>query len=492
MKKLKKILLALVLFSGFLFVLPTSVRASAEEPEIAEALETAEEAQEAGIPGDLLDLGDGLTVYITRAGDEVIFSGDNISRATLPKDFMKGHDKEKVRSITVNNNIRRIYLPEDSSYLFADFPNLETLELSKFDTSRVKDMSYMFSLCKKLKQLDLSGFNTSNVENMMYMFMHCESLTELDLRSFNTARVRIMNSMFLWCRNLKKLDVSSFNTSNVTSIDFMFCNLASITELDLSSFDLSKVREIYEYDAKRSTFNMGDLLVLKTPRNFKPYSEFIYWGMYDKNGKKYTTMPNTASSMVLYNSKILAGGGFKDVKDKNAWYYLPVYWAVARGYTSGMGEGTFQPMAKLTRAQAVAFLYKLRGSPDPSWWPEINFSDVPKDAWYYNAVRWAVGAGITSGYGTGTFRPNVDCNRAMIVTFLMNYAKDSVQYKTPTTSSSFKDVPADAWYKPAVDWAVENGITSGYGEGTFRPNAICNRAMMVTFIKSLSKIPLYN
>ena len=133
---------------------------------------------------------------------------------------------------------------------------------------------------------------------------------------------------------------------------------------------------------------------------------------------------------------------FTDVADPSAWYYNSVYWAVENNVTSGMGEGTFQPMAKLSRAQAVTFLYNLAGRPDVSGLQAKEFTDVSKTAWYYNAVKWAVANKITSGYGTGTFQPNATCNRAMIVTFLANYAKAAGTYKEPTTSASFKDVKA--------------------------------------------------
>ena len=179
---------------------------------------------------------------------------------------------------------------------------------------------------------------------------------------------------------------------------------------------------------------------------------------------------------------------FKDVAKESDWYYDSVYWAVENNITSGMGEGTFRPMAKLSRAQAVTFLYNLAGKPDVSKLQAKEFTDVSKNAWYYNAVKWAVANKITSGYGTGTFQPNATCNRAMIVTFLANYAKAAGTYKEPTTSASFKDVKATDWFRKSVDWAVENGITSGYGQGTFSPNVTCNRAMMVTFLKKVAEL----
>ena len=179
---------------------------------------------------------------------------------------------------------------------------------------------------------------------------------------------------------------------------------------------------------------------------------------------------------------------FKDVADENLWYYDSVYWAVRNNVTSGMGEGTFQPMAKLSRAQAVTFLYNLAGRPDVSGLEVKEFTDVSKTAWYYNAVKWAVANKITSGYGTGTFRPNATCNRAMIVTFLMRYSKLAGIFVAPIISASFEDVPANAWYKDAVDWAAASGVTSGYGEGNFQPMVTCNRAMMVTFLKRVAEL----
>ena len=179
---------------------------------------------------------------------------------------------------------------------------------------------------------------------------------------------------------------------------------------------------------------------------------------------------------------------FTDVKSKSAWYFSTVYWALEKGVTSGYGEGTFQPSAQLTRAQTVTFLYKLAGQPDVGTYPEISFKDVAKKDWYYKAVRWAVGEGITKGYGEGTFQPNVSCNRAMVVTFLMHFAELNGTYVAPKEHASFKDVKSNDWFAPAVDWAVASGVTSGYGEGTFQPMYTCNRAMMVTFLKKTAEL----
>ena len=179
---------------------------------------------------------------------------------------------------------------------------------------------------------------------------------------------------------------------------------------------------------------------------------------------------------------------FSDVSDPSSWYYDAVYWAVEKNVTSGMGKNTFQPMAKLTRAQAVTFLYNMAGKPDVSKLKVKDFSDVAKTAWYYNAVKWATAKKITSGHGEGIFQPNENCNRAMVITFLANYAKMAGTYRTPKYPSNFRDVPENAWYRKSVDWALKYGITSGHGKGRFGSNEICNRAMMVTFLYAYDKV----
>lgn len=106
------------------------------------------------------------------------------------------------------------------------------------------------------------------------------------------------------------------------------------------------------------------------------------------------------------------------------------------------------------------------------------FTDVPNNAWYSAAVEWAVASGITSGTGGGKFSPNAKCTRAQIVTFLWNYAGKP----TVSSGSSFSDVKRGEYYENAVKWAVANGITSGTGNGKFSPNATCTRGQIVTFL----------
>ena len=157
-------------------------------------------------------------------------------------------------------------------------------------------------------------------------------------------------------------------------------------------------------------------------------------------------------------------------------------WAVGEGITSGTTATTFSPDAACTRAQIVTFLWRAAGSPAPK--SSVNpFTDVKADAYYYDAVLWAVENGITAGTTATTFSPDATCTRAHIVTFLWR-AQESPAAKGV---NPFTDVAADAYYADAVLWAVENGITSGTSDCTFSPDADCTRAQIVTFLYRSAK-----
>ncbi len=168
---------------------------------------------------------------------------------------------------------------------------------------------------------------------------------------------------------------------------------------------------------------------------------------------------------------------FGDVDDPGRWYYQPVYWAVRKGITNGVGNGAFGPNQTCTRAQAMTFLWRASGSPRA--YSQQGFSDVNPTSWYANPVSWAVEQGITNGVGGGRFGSNEGCTRAQIVTFLW---KAMGSYDYGRGSAGFTDVPADKWYSKAVDWAVQRGVTNGIGGGKFGPEQTCTRAQIMTFL----------
>lgn len=160
-----------------------------------------------------------------------------------------------------------------------------------------------------------------------------------------------------------------------------------------------------------------------------------------------------------------------------SYYEEAVDWAVENGITKGTTATTFSPNATCTRAQAVTFLWRAAGSPDlkPAAMP---FNDVPARSYYYNAVLWAVEQGIVNGTSATTFSPNMNCSRGQIVTMLWR----SEGAKPATSSNPFADVNKDAYYADAVLWAVGEKITKGTSATTFSPDDTCTRAQIVTFL----------
>ena len=216
-----------------------------------------------------------------------------------------------------------------------------------------------------------------------------------------------------------------------------------------------------------SGYQLDDLTV--TDKNGKELK------LTDKGNGKYTfTMPASKVEIKATFVKEVETSPFSDVST-SAYYYEAVKWAQEKGITGGIGNGLFGPNQPCTRAQIVTFLWRAAGSPEPK--AMSSFADVSTDAYYAKAVAWAVENGITTGTGDGKFSPDATCTRAQSVTFLFRAIGKLVDSK-----AEFSDVLADSYYANAVDWAVENGVTNGIGDGLFGPNNSCTRAQIVTFL----------
>ena len=160
-----------------------------------------------------------------------------------------------------------------------------------------------------------------------------------------------------------------------------------------------------------------------------------------------------------------------------SYYEDAVDWAVENGITQGTDDTHFSPDGICTRAQAVTFLWRAAGSPEPKT-STMPFTDVNAGSYYYDAVLWAVENGITEGTSDTTFSPNATCTRAQIVAFLWRSEKSPAA----GTANPFADVKSTAYYADAVLWAVKEDITKGTTNTTFSPDADCTRAQIVTFL----------
>ena len=197
----------------------------------------------------------------------------------------------------------------------------------------------------------------------------------------------------------------------------------------------------------------------------------------DKGNGKYTfTMP---AGKVEVKATFMEDNSmlnfFYDVPN-NAYFYEAVKWAVKNGITDGVGNNLFAPEQPCTRAQIVTFLWRAAGSPEPKG-AASGMTDVVSGGYYEKAVAWAIENGITTGTTATTFSPDATCTRAQAVTFLARALNAKA-----TSAAEFSDVPTGSYFADAVAWAAANGVTEGIGGGLFGSDNDCTRGQIVTFL----------
>ena len=197
----------------------------------------------------------------------------------------------------------------------------------------------------------------------------------------------------------------------------------------------------------------------------------------DKGNGKYTfTMPagkvEVKATFMEDNSML---NFFYDVPN-DAYFYEAVKWAVENGITTGVGNDLFAPEQPCTRAQIVTFLWRAAGSPEPKG-AASGMTDVVSGSYYEKAVAWAIENGITTGTTASTFSPDATCTRAQAVTFLARALNAKA-----ASAAEFSDVPTDSYFADAVAWAAANGVTEGIGGSLFGSDNDCTRGQIVTFL----------
>lgn len=206
----------------------------------------------------------------------------------------------------------------------------------------------------------------------------------------------------------------------------------------------------------------------------------------DENGNRSAidvTYKNGVASLVLkhfstYVLEVVDALPFADVS-ANDYYFDAVSWAVKNAIAAGQSSTAFAPGASCTRAQMVTFLWRAAGSPVVNY--AMDMADVSEDAYYAEAVRWALSEGITAGTSAAMFGPDDVCTRAQAVTFLFRYAAPEA-VTLQELVSGFSDANSVPGYAlPAMNWALAAGILQGDGKNLM-PNDACTRAQIVTFL----------
>lgn len=199
----------------------------------------------------------------------------------------------------------------------------------------------------------------------------------------------------------------------------------------------------------------------------------------DPNGFLMQTIPvqliGVTAKLSSADTEVSNVGGFNDVLETD-YFAASVLWAVENSVTSGTTATTFSPDDTCTTAQILTFLWRAKGSPEPTS-KTSTFTDIKESGYFYKAALWAKENNIISKDSTA-FNGNTPCTRSMAVLYIWRAAGFPAAEKT----SSFTDVAATTLYAPAVDWAVEAGVTSGTSATTFSPDMTCTRAQIVTFL----------
>ena len=293
---------------------------------------------------------------------------------------------------------------------------------------------------------------------------------------------------------LDEAALESIATGKTLTVSVQQAKLTNAQQEAVSS--LAQVAVVMDVDivvgtVKQSAFNGGRLTISipYIPEKGEDTSTLAVWyirdngsienkgGSYDaKSGCFVFETDHLSRYLLVHTEQVM---GFTDVP-ANSWYAGAVAWAVEQGITSGTSDTTFSPNVSCTRAQMVTFLWRASGTPEIG--TTSPFSDVSADAYYCDAVLWAVEQGITGGTGDGKFSPDAPCTRAQMATFLWR-ANGSPKV---TGTTPFSDVSAGTYYCNAVLWAYEQNITNGTGGGKFSPDAPCTRAQMVQMLKNAS------
>ena len=290
---------------------------------------------------------------------------------------------------------------------------------------------------------------------------------------------------------LDEAALESIASGKTVTVSVQQANLTDAQQEAVSA--LAQVAVVVDVDivvgtVKQSAFDGGRLTISipYIPEKGEDTSTLAVWyirddgsienkgGSYDaKSGCFVFETDHLSRYLLVHTEQVM---GFTDVP-ANSWYAGAVAWAVEQGITSGTSDTTFSPNVSCTRAQMVTFLWRASGTPEIG--TTSPFSDVSADAYYYDAVLWAVEQGITGGTGGGKFSPDTPCTRAQMATFLWR-ANGSTEV---TGTTPFSDVSAETYYYNAVLWAYEQNITNGTGGGKFSPDATCTRAQMVQMLK---------
>lgn len=354
----------------------------------------------------------------------------------------------------------------------------------------LKDIkSGAFEYCRKLKSVTIPDsvlFPGSSI------FARCYSLESVKL---SANQVGIGNYTFVGCTNLKSLTIGknfSFAGEYAFGLDinglYDSVSYGAVPYLN-DVYYAGSPAEWTNVEYCKENFQLARIHYYDTGSNHK-YTDTVYPASCTSTGRiehvctcgiKYTEYLCELGHEFVDNICVRCGAsastdGFTDISS-DKYYFDAINWAVGSGITLGTTESTFSPNDVCTRAQIVTFLWRAAGRPVYND-GVLQFVDVPQSAYYYNAVKWAERNNITEGTDSTHFSPNATCTRAQIVTLLMR----ANRFTDDAPKVDFVDVTDGSYYCKAVCWATKYGVTLGTDATHFSPNSGCTRSQVVTFM----------
>lgn len=412
---------------------------------------------------------------VTTIGNSAFEGCSKVTSVSLPKTLTRigGHAFDHCSSL------KELSIPDGVTSIGGYAFSCCTFESIKLP-SGLKSLGVgAFAYCAHLKEISIpNGVKSLEVET----FQYCTSLENVELPN---GMISIGGSAFTGCKAITSIVIPD----SVTSIgEYAFEYCLALESIKMSN-SLTNINQ-YAFKSCRSLKEIHLPASLRTVHVTSFFDcgalESIYYGGSIRQWKEGVTFTGSVeyddANDGLVNAVIYIGDEsdpFKDVK-KGDPFYDEIFWAYGNSIINGDGTGNYNPNDGITRAQIVMILWNATGN-EEAFRPS-GFADVKDGAWYAKAVAWAVENGITNGTDLG-FEPDRVCTRAEIVTFLHRVNNEPA----PTAAASFTDLTQD-WYKDAVAWAVENGITKGVGDNRFAPNDTCTRGQAAAFIYRLAQL----
>jgi len=403
----------------------------------------------------------------------------DISKNTQLKDLMltakDGYCKVKNLDLSSNKELKSILIYSDRLESLDVTKNLklEELNLSSFVENGYLLKSIKFGNNKVLKKafLGINGIESIDISK-------CADLEEFSIYSPKLSDIDVSKNQklkkldLLMCSGLKEIDISANTGLKSFSFSESVPRIIVAAGQKFDSGSIVKSGSNIKYSSSDSS-----VFTYKSKTIDKDTYTTVFEAKKAGTGKMITKLQ---TDVTYTEVRVL----YKDVTRKGDFWYEPTYALSDSGIVKGYaGQTEFRPQNECTRAQMVTFLWRLNGSPAPKA-KTTSFADVKKGAYYFKAVIWAVEQGITTGISKDKFAPEGVCTRAQTVAFLWRMAgKPEPKAKT----CKFSDVKNGDYFYKATIWASEKKIVAGYSDGTFQPKGKCLRRQMVTFLYKYSK-----